>query len=198
MIAPAATLGRFKPFTNVGVLAALLAAQALRQRVPGGGELAEREPVEIVGLVEHRPSVTCRAMESGASFTTLDFEAGERFVALRRQLGVESFGLNLMLLEPGQRGRIHRHEHQEEVYVVLEGTLTLELDGGETHTLQPRDVARVAPDLRRRLSNRGDTRVALLALGGAEPHVGRDGVAYTDWDETEGRPPQEVPLPPDL
>ena len=137
-------------------------------------------------------------MESGASFTTLDFEAGERFVALRRQLGVESFGFNLMLLEPGQRGRIHRHEHQEEVYVVLEGTLTLELDGGETHTLQPRDVARVAPDLRRRLSNRGDTRVALLALGGAEPHVGRDGVAYTDWDETEGRPPQEVPLPPDL
>ena len=137
-------------------------------------------------------------MESGASFTTLDFEAGERFVALRRELGVESFGLNLMLLEPGQRGRIHRHEHQEEVYVVLEGTLTLELDGGETHTLQPRDLARVAPDLRRRLSNRGDTRVALLALGGAEPHVGRDGVAYTDWDETEGRPPQEVPLPPDL
>ena len=28
--------------------------------------------------------------------------------------------------------------------------------------------------------------------------MGRDGVAYTDWDETEGRPPQEVPLPPDL
>jgi uncharacterized cupin superfamily protein len=137
-------------------------------------------------------------MESGTSFTTLDFEAGERFVPLRRQLGVESFGLNLMLLEPGQQGRIHRHREQEEVYVVLEGTLTLELDGGETHTLQPRDAARVAPEVRRRLSNRGDTRVALLALGGAEPHVGRDGLAYTDWDETEGRPPQEVPLPPDL
>jgi quercetin dioxygenase-like cupin family protein len=137
-------------------------------------------------------------MESGASFTTLDFEAGERFVPLRRQLGVESFGLNLMLLERGQRGRIHRHRNQEEVYVVLEGTLTLELDGGDTHTLQPRDAARVAPEVRRRLSNHGDTRVALLALGGAEPHVGRDGLAYTDWDETEGKPPQDVPLPPDL
>ena len=54
------------------------------------------------------------------------------------------------------------------------------------------------PETRRRLSNRGDTRVALLALGGAEPHVGRDGLAYTDWDDTEGKPPQEVPLPPDL
>ena len=40
---------------EVGVLAALLAAQALRQRVARGGELAEREPVEIVGLVEHLP-----------------------------------------------------------------------------------------------------------------------------------------------
>jgi uncharacterized cupin superfamily protein len=136
-------------------------------------------------------------MESGASFATLDLEAGERFVALRRQLGVESFGLNLMLLEPGQRGRVHRHERQEEVYIVLEGTLTLELDGGEVHTLQRHDAARVGPDTRRRLSNRGDTRVALIALGGAEPHVGRDGLAYTDWDDTEGKTPQDVPLPPD-
>ena|SRR5829696_2936335 len=137
-------------------------------------------------------------MESGASFTTLDFDAGERFVPLRRQLGVESFGLNLILLEPGQRGRVHRHERQEEVYVVLEGTLTLELEGGETHELHPRDATRVGPDLRRRLANRGDTRVALLALGGAEPHVGRDGLAFTDWDDAEGKSPQDVPLPPDL
>jgi uncharacterized cupin superfamily protein len=137
-------------------------------------------------------------MEPGASFATLDLEAGERFVRLRQALGVESFGLNLMLLEPGQRGRVHRHKRQEEVYIVLEGTLTLELEGGETHELSARDAARVAPDVRRRLSNRGDTRVALIALGGAEPHVGRDGLAYTDWDDTEGKPPQDVPLPPDL
>ena len=137
-------------------------------------------------------------MESGVSVTTLDFDAGERFVRLRQELGVASFGLNLMLLEPGQRGRVHRHERQEEVYVVLEGTLTLELEDGETHELGPRSAARVAPATRRRLANRGDTRVALLALGGAEPHQGRDGLAYTDWDDTEGKPPQEVPLPPDL
>ena len=137
-------------------------------------------------------------MESGASFATLDLEAGERFVPLRRELGVESFGLNLMLLQPGQRGRVHRHRRQEEVYVVLEGTLTIELDGGETHTLQPRDAARVGPDTRRQLSNRGDSLVALIAIGGAEPHEGRDGLAFTSWDDDEGKPPQEVPLPPDL
>jgi uncharacterized cupin superfamily protein len=137
-------------------------------------------------------------MEPGTSFTTLDFEAGERFVPLRRQLGIESCGFNLILLEPRQRGRVHRHERQEEVYVVLEGTLTLELEGGETRELRPYDAARVAPEVRRRLANRGDTRVALLALGGAEPHVGRDGLAYTDWDDDEGKRPQDVPLPSDL
>ena len=137
-------------------------------------------------------------MQTGASFTRLDYDAGERFVRLRQDLGVESFGLNLMLLEPGQRGRVHRHERQEEVYVVLEGMLTLELEGGETHTLEPRDAARVAPDVRRQLSNRTQQRVALLALGGAHPHEGRDGIAFTDWDDDEGKPPQEVPLPPDL
>ena len=137
-------------------------------------------------------------MQEGVSFAKLDFDAGERFVRLRAELGIESFGLNLLLLEPGQGSRIHRHERQDEAYVVLEGTLTLELEGGETHELHARDAARVGPETRRRLSNRGDTRVALLALGGAEPHIGRDGLAFTDWDDTDGKPPQEVPLPPDL
>ena len=137
-------------------------------------------------------------MQAGASFAKLDFEAGERFVRLRGELGIESFGLNLMLLEPGQRGRVHRHHRQEEAYIVLEGTLTLELEGGDTHRLERGDAARVAPTLRRQLSNRGDTRVALLAIGGATAHEGRDGVAFQDWDDEDGKRPQDVPLPDDL
>ena len=138
-------------------------------------------------------------METGTAFTTLDFDAGERFVALRRDLGVTSLGLNLILLEPGQQGRVHRHERQEEVYIVLEGVLTLELDGGEIRELRRRDAARVAPEVRRRLVNRGPERLALLAMGGTGQHRGRDGIAWESWEsEGEGRPPQEVPLPPDL
>jgi len=53
--------------------------------------------------------------------------------------------------------------------------------------------------VRRQLSNRGGERLVLLALGGAGPHIGRDGRAWESWDEGgEGRPPQEVPLPGDL
>jgi uncharacterized cupin superfamily protein len=136
-------------------------------------------------------------VEEGVSYTRLDPDAGERFVALRRALGVTSFGLNQIVLEPGQRGRIHRHERQEEVYLVLGGTLTLVVEGAE-RDLEPGELARVAPGVRRQLVNRGRQRLSLLAIGGAEPHVGRDGEAFESWEETSGRPPQEVPLPPDL
>ncbi len=137
-------------------------------------------------------------MQPGITTARLDASLSERFQRLRAELGVESFGLNLMALMPGQRGRIHRHERQEEVYLVLEGTLTIEADGGERHDLGRGELARVAPEVRRQLSNRGDERALFVAIGGAHPHEGRDGIAYTEWSETEGRPPQDTPLPEDL
>jgi uncharacterized cupin superfamily protein len=138
------------------------------------------------------------AMQPGTAFASIDVDGEERFQRLRAELGVDSFGLNHLRLAPGQRGRIHRHERQEEVYLVLEGTLTLQVED-ETRELAKGELARVAPDLRRQLSNRGDQPLHLLAIGGAQPHEGRDGRAYESWDERgEGRPPQEVPLPEDV
>jgi uncharacterized cupin superfamily protein len=137
-------------------------------------------------------------MEDGVSFAALDFEHGERFQRLRAELGVSAFGLNLIILRPGQRSRIHRHLHQEEVYVVLRGALTLLVEG-EEHELPEGRLARVAPGVRRQLLNRRPNLLAVLAAGGAGEHAGRDGRAYESWDETgEGRPPQEVPLPDDV
>jgi uncharacterized cupin superfamily protein len=122
----------------------------------------------------------------------------ERFQPLRRQLGVESFGINLIILQPGQRGRIHAHEHQEEVYMVLEGRLTLLLDGAE-RVLEADHLVRIAPATRRQLVNTGPERLVLLALGGSGEHAGRDGQAWVSWDEPgPGRPPQQTPLPEDL
>jgi uncharacterized cupin superfamily protein len=136
-------------------------------------------------------------MQDGVTVTTLELDGAERFQAVRRELGVSSFGLNLIRLRPRERGRIHRHQRQEEVYVVLEGTLTLVVEG-EERSLARGSVARVAPSVRRQLVNRASEILVLLAIGGAEPHAGRDGEAFAAWDETESRPPQEVPLPPDL
>ena len=136
-------------------------------------------------------------MEDGVARAKLNPDDPERFVPLRRALGVTSFGLNQMLLRPGQRGRIHRHERQEEVYVVLSGRLTLEVEG-EPHDLEAGELMRVAPGIRRRVVNLGPEVVSVLAIGGANPHEGRDGLAYADWEDADPRPPQEVPLPEDL
>jgi quercetin dioxygenase-like cupin family protein len=136
-------------------------------------------------------------LEDGVTVVALDPDGEERFQRLRRELGVTTFGLNLIRLRPRQQGRIHRHERQEEVYAVLEGTLTLEVEG-EPRELARGTLARVAPGIRRRLSNRGDAPLLLLAIGGAEPHQGRDGEAFAAWDDDTGVPPQDLPLPPDL
>ncbi len=136
-------------------------------------------------------------MEDGISKARIDEGSPDRFVSLRRALGVSSFGINQMLLRPGERGRIHMHREQEEVYLVLHGRLTLEIEG-EAHDLERGEMMRVAPAVRRRVVNLGPDLCILLALGGAGEHLGRDGVAYEDWDSRDGRPPQEVPLPDDL
>jgi quercetin dioxygenase-like cupin family protein len=131
-------------------------------------------------------------MEDGVDFWQLDLDGGERFVPLRRQLGVSTFGMNLIVLAPGQTGRIHRHARQEEVYLVLEGELSLLIEG-EEHRLRAGGLVRVAPEVRRQLVNRRPQRVVLLALGGAEPHEGRDGEAFESWEASDGRPPQGGP-----
>jgi mannose-6-phosphate isomerase-like protein (cupin superfamily) len=136
-------------------------------------------------------------MEEGTTRTRLDPETGERFVALRRQLGVSSFGINQIVLQPGERGRIHRHQRQEEVYLVLEGRLALVVEGEETE-LREGELIRVAPQLRRQLVNRGPGRVVLIALGGEGDHHGRDAEAFASWDDQAGVPPQDLPLPANL
>ena len=148
----------------------------------------------MAGTVDNLPPMT----EPDIAFTSLDRDSGERFQTLRRELGGSSFGINFIMLQPGQRGRVHAHERQEEVYLVLGGELTLIVEG-EEHLLGPDRAARVGPTVRRQLVNRGPEKVVMLAVGAAGEHVARDGRAWESWDEGgPGRSPQEVPLPDDL
>lgn len=133
-------------------------------------------------------------MEIGTSFAALDLTSEERFVTLRKELGVTTFGLNQLNLMPGDASRIHRHRRQEEVYIVLEGELTLSVEG-EEYTMPVGSAARVAPDARRQLINRGDIKLVFLALGGAEEHNGRDGEAFASWADEAPSEPRDVPFP---
>jgi hypothetical protein len=38
----------------------------------------------------------------------------------------------------------------------------------------------------------------MVALGGYGEHTGRDGEAFTGWDDEQGAPPREIPWPDDL
>ena len=137
-------------------------------------------------------------MDEGIARTALDPDAGERFVSLRRALGVTSFGINQMVLEPRQRGRIHRHERQEEVYLVLEGTLTLLVEGEEQVARTRRARARRARGAPPARQPRARAARACWRWAATGEHAGRDGQAWTDWDSAQGAPPQEIPLPEDL
>jgi mannose-6-phosphate isomerase-like protein (cupin superfamily) len=138
-------------------------------------------------------------MNSGeVQSTQVDYLTGERFVSLRRALGVDTFGLNQITLQPGQRGRIHRHARQAEVYLVLRGRLMLLVEQDEELELGEGMLAHVPAHVRRQLLNPFSTPCTLVAIGAAGEHDGRDGEAFSDWSEHEGRPPSEVPLPEDL
>ncbi len=122
----------------------------------------------------------------------------EFFEPIRRHLGAESLGVNRLELQPRQRLRVHIHERQEELYLVLSGTLTLIVEEVE-HEIPVGTLARVGPSTRRQVANRGDVPVVFLAFGAAGEHESRDALAWTFWDEEgPGRSPREVPHPPDF
>ena len=138
-------------------------------------------------------------MAEDPTTAALDLNTDERFVPLRKRLGVRGFGINQLTLQPGQRMRIHRHAGQEEVYLVIEGRLTVFVEGGAAHTIAAGELMRIAPETRRQLANTHRERVTLVALGATrDGHESRDAEAFNAWEETTGGTPRDVPLPDDL
>jgi mannose-6-phosphate isomerase-like protein (cupin superfamily) len=82
------------------------------------------------------------------------------------ELGVESFGLQVLDLPPGFADypeHDHTHDGQEEVYVVLAGNAELTVDG-EHVTADAGTIVRVEAAARRRLVP-GPAGVRVLAIG---------------------------------
>lgn len=94
-----------------------------------------------------------------------EFERNGRWSLVRRGLGVESFGLNVVDIEQGYS--IPEHDElvrdQEEVFIVLEGDAVMVLDG-EDHPAPAGTFVRVAPHLTRTVRNDGEAPVRLLIV----------------------------------
>jgi quercetin dioxygenase-like cupin family protein len=84
----------------------------------------------------------------------------------RAGLGVSSFGMQIIEMPPDATQypeHDHSHDGQEEVYMVLAGSATLQA-GGEEYTLEPGVLARVGPTEKRKIVT-GDENATILALG---------------------------------
>jgi len=136
-------------------------------------------------------------MKPDVSFAKADPRSLDLYTSLDRALGLTAMGLTLVALRPGQRNKVHTHAEQEEAYLVLDGALHLLIDG-EAHVLRAWDAARVAPSVRRQLTNPTSEGCLVLAVGAAGEHDSQDGTAYVSFDADTGAPPAEVPLPADL
>lgn len=82
---------------------------------------------------------------------------------------------NLFRYPPGAMGRRHIDPVQEEVFVVLEGTLTIHMGEGdqpERHELEAGSVLIVQPGTALQLSNRTDSDLRLFVYG-APPEQGQ-------------------------
>jgi (S)-ureidoglycine aminohydrolase len=94
-----------------------------------------------------------------------DFERTGKWSLARRSLGLESFGMNLVEIPPGED--IPEHDEtgrdQEEVFIVLDGTPSLVIDG-EKHATRPGTFARLAVECRRTMVNDGDVPARVLII----------------------------------
>src|SRR5512142_1200964 len=114
------------------------------------------------------------------------------FKRARAELGVESFGMQVLDLPPNNTlypEHDHVEEGQEEVFVVLRGAGEIEIDG-ERHALSPDTIVRVGASSRRKLWPGGNG-MRVLALGGVP------GKVYEPADVTKlGAPDPGLPGAP--
>lgn len=93
-------------------------------------------------------------------------DPGRTIVELPRLAGLRHSRAHLWRYSPGACGHRHRELTQEEVFVVLEGTLTLELgEPAETVELPPGSIAVVEPGTAIFVQNRSDADVLVFAYG---------------------------------
>ena len=103
-----------------------------------------------------------------------DIERRGRDIPVREHLGIHAFGINAFT--PADDGTVvSEHDEsgsrQEELYIVLDGTATFELDG-ETVDAPPGTFVFVGPESRRKAT--GDATVVVVGATHGEAYEGID------------------------
>jgi mannose-6-phosphate isomerase-like protein (cupin superfamily) len=109
------------------------------------------------------------------AFSSLDeLGSGPGFRKIRATLGVTAFGINGIVMPPGHDGFLHFHDTQDELYFVHRGRVEVEVEG-ETRVVGAGGLFHVSSTTPRKVSNPFDEEAVLLAIGGKDGYVERDG-----------------------
>ncbi len=103
-------------------------------------------------------------LEADRAFWRPSNQMGVLNTDLAKQLSATMLGARLWRLMPGQASTRHRHQHQTELYVVLEGTGRIRVEQ-QLLTLAPLSSLLVEPDCVRQIFNDTKTEALWLVLG---------------------------------
>jgi mannose-6-phosphate isomerase-like protein (cupin superfamily) len=116
------------------------------------------------------------------AFSSLDeLGDGAGFRKVRAALGVTAFGVNAVVYPPHFEGFHHYHDTQDELYFVHRGRVQVEVEG-ETRELGEGGLFHAESTTPRKVSNPFDEEAVLLAIGGKDGYVERDGHMVEDAD----------------
>jgi uncharacterized cupin superfamily protein len=139
--------------------------------------------------------VTHRVLHAADAFWRPSNQMGLLNTDLAKQLASSALGARLWRLAPGQSSTRHRHEAQEELYVVIEGTGRMRVDD-ELLTLAPLSAVLVAPATVRQVFN--DTGEDALWLVAGAPREAANTLEMTPEQLAFLYPDGPKALPPEL
>ena len=136
-----------------------------------------------------------RVLTAGDAYWRPSNQMGVQNTDLAKQLGAEHLGARLWRLAPGQASTRHRHMLTEELYVLLEGSGRIRVDG-ELLTLAPLDALLVDPDTVRQPFN--DTGADALWLVVGAPPEAANTLEFSEETMATLYPDGPKAMPPEL
>ncbi len=110
------------------------------------------------------PPVTYTHLAADEAFWRPSNQMGVLNTDLAKQLGIPAFGARLWRLAPGEASTKHRHRHQIELYVLLEGVGRIRIED-ELLSLAPLSAVVIDPETVRQIFNDTDTDALWLVVG---------------------------------
>jgi uncharacterized cupin superfamily protein len=137
-----------------------------------------------------------RVVPAAEAFWRPSNQMGVLNTDLGKQLEIGELGARLWRLKPGQASTRHRHAQQVELYVVLEGTGRVRVDG-ELYSLEPLSALVVEPRTVRQVFNDTDADALWLVVGTPREAV-TSTLEMTDELLADMYPDGPKALPPEL